>query len=241
MQKLLQKHSKKLLSVKNITVSINGLKLLQDVSFDLDQGDILSVIGPNGAGKTTLIKAILGLMPYSGSIELSAGTVKKNLDLVGYVPQRFDFDRTFPITVEEFLKLTYSGGDLENSKICDQLKVDDLYKKMLGELSGGQLQRVLIARAMLNDPKLLIFDEPTSGVDVGGQDSFYEIMSHLNSEHDVAIIMISHEINVVFKHSTRVLCLNEGKLCCDGNNYDFDIETLKKIYGENFSLHNHQH
>ena len=94
---------------------------------------------------------------------------------------------------------------------------------------------------MLNNPKLLIFDEPTTGIDAGGQDSFYEMASHLNKDHGVAIILISHEINVVFKYSDKVLCLHEGKVCCHGNNYDFDIDALKKIYGDNFSLHNHQH
>jgi zinc transport system ATP-binding protein len=237
----LQKPSNKLLEVQDLSVNLGGLNIIKNVSFDLDQGDILSVIGPNGSGKTTLVKAILGLVAYKGKVSVNGKPVNKALDLIGYVPQRFYFDRNFPITVEEFLSLSFKGKDLKNNKVCDQLKVDDLYSKMIGALSGGQLQRVLIARAMLNNPKLLIFDEPTTGIDVGGQDSFYEMASHLNKDHGVAIILISHEVNVVFKYSDKVLCLHEGEVCCHGNNYDFDIDALKKIYGDNFSLHNHNH
>lgn len=241
MLRLLPKHSKKLLSVKNVTVSMDGLKLLQNVSFDLNQGDILSVIGPNGAGKTTLIKAILGLIPFSGSVRLLDKPARKNLSKIGYVPQKLNFDRTFPLTVEEFLNLSKPGFKIKEDKVCKKLKVTDLASKLIGELSGGQLQRVMITRAMLNNPDLLIFDEPTSGVDVNGQEKFYELVTHLNKHHDIAIIMVSHEINIVFKYSDDVLCLKEGKVCCHGGNNKLDIVSLEEIYGKNFALHNHQH
>jgi len=228
------------LEAKNVRVSFNGSVIIENVSFDLEKGSIASVIGPNGSGKTTLIRAILGLIPYSGSILLEGKPIATQLKRIGYVPQRFDFDRTFPLSVWEFLNL-YSPNTALRDELCEEFGVTNLKKSRLGSLSGGQLQRILIISAMLKQGDLMILDEPTSGIDIEGTASFYEMLKHLNKEHNQTIILISHEINMVATISDRVVCVNRNIFCCGEPSKVLTEELLATLYTTHFEMRNHKH
>lgn len=234
--------NKTVLEVKDMSVNLNGQVVLSNINFRMNRGEIAAVLGPNGAGKTTLIKAILGLIPYTGHIEVLGKPIKDVTKEVGYVPQNFSFDKTFPLTVCEFLHLTLKKRDRKKcTDVLREVEITDCHKKMIGELSGGQLQRVLIARALIHDPKILFLDEPTTGVDIEGLRTFYEIIEHLNKEHHVSIMMISHEINMVYTFATDVICLNKD-LFCKGVPKDVITEkVLKQLYGDKFALKQHSH
>lgn len=231
-----------LLEVKNLGVHFNDSDIIEGVSFSLEKGEVLSIIGPNGAGKTTLIRAILGLIPHEGHAYFEGQPITQNLSSIGYVPQRFDFDKTFPITVSEFLNLS-SGFSSNDSigKICKELEIEPLTNQKLGTLSGGQLQRVLIARAVINKPRLLIMDEPTAGVDLGGVKSFYDIVQYLNTKHEMAVMLISHEINMVYSLAGKVICLNKQMFCVGRPAEAITKEILDKLYGKGVGPKKHTH
>ena len=236
------------LSLKNVSVDFNGIRVVDDVSFDVQKGEIVSLIGPNGSGKTTLVRAILGLVPCSGKILFKGRAVdavreSSFLNAIGYVPQRFDFDKTFPLSVREFLDLFPRRFDSirDQQALCEELHVDVLLDKKLGELSGGQLQRVLIAQALLKNPELLILDEPTSGVDAEGMKTFYEIVEHLNREHGATIILISHELSMVYALASSVVCLNRNMVCFGAPDQVLTDSVLATMYGKNFQRRGHEH
>ena len=226
-----------LLEVKNLRVIINNQIILNNINFKLKEGDILAIIGPNGAGKTTLVKAILGLIPYDGEINYKGEKIEnKCLSEIAYVPQKFDFDKNFPLTVKEFLMI----NNFDNQIIKD-IGIFNILNKKLGELSGGQLQRVLIVKSLFKNPKLLLMDEPTAGIDIEGERKIYEIILHLNKVYKISIIFITHEINIVYHFAKKVLCLNIHPLCYGEVKKELNEENLKKLYGENFIYQLHQH
>ncbi|MFC2061766.1 metal ABC transporter ATP-binding protein [Elusimicrobiota bacterium] len=230
------------LEINGLNVRLNKQDILSDITIKVAAGDIVAVVGPNGAGKTTLFKTILGMIPYSGDIKVLGKPVKMVLDRVGYVPQRFTFDKSFPLTVWELLELSIKRGGSERiEKVLDEVEMTDHKKKLLGNLSGGQLQRVLIARAVLNQPDLLFFDEPTTGVDMEGERTFYEIIKYQNTEKNTTVLMISHEINMVYKYATQVLCLNKDLFCQGAPKIAITEEMLQKLYGEDVKLRTHKH
>ena len=228
------------LEAKDVCVNFNGTVVLENVTFAIDKGDVVSIIGPNGSGKTTLIRAILGIIPYRGSIMLDGKTVASQIERIGYVPQRFDFDRTFPLSVWEFLTI-YSRNKALRDELCSEFGVAELMNAKLGSLSGGQLQRILIISAMLKTPQLLILDEPTSGIDIEGTASFYEMLRHINTEHNQTIIHISHEINMVATTANKVICLNKNVYCCGEPAKVLTEEMLTKLYTSHFELRDHGH
>ena len=206
-------------------------------------GNICAVIGPNGSGKTTLLKAILGLIEIkAGEIEILGKKINEVLENISYVPQRFAFDKTFPITVAEFMELSFRKG--VNKKIVNErLQEVDMLKftnYLLGSLSGGQLQRVLIARSLLNNPKILFWDEPASGIDIGGEKTFYQLAKHLNEVHKITIILVSHELDIVYKFANQVICLNKKLICQGVPEKILTSESIKELYGP-VSLYKHEH
>jgi zinc transport system ATP-binding protein len=230
------------IDVKNLTVGVNSHAIIRDVTFGVDRGDVVSIIGPNGSGKTTLVRAMLGLMVHSGEVLLEGKPLRHQLGRVGYVPQRFDFDRTFPLSVSEFMELPVARPDAAwKEEVLREFSVDVLMGQKLGTLSGGQMQRALIASALLKKPEVLILDEPTSGVDVEGVASFYELVRHINTEHAMTVLLISHEVNMVATTSTKVVCLNKDLVCCGEPRKVITPETLEKLYGSDFELRQHDH
>ncbi|MBU2566035.1 metal ABC transporter ATP-binding protein [Patescibacteria group bacterium] len=233
--------STSVVSVKNLFVHYGENEVLHDISFEINKGTIAAIIGPNGSGKSTLFKAILGLIPYSGQIKVLKKPIKQSLKQVSYIPQYFDFDRTLPITVKEFLNLTNLTNKKVDNSVCREVHVDFLLNKKIGELSGGQLQRVLFANALMNKPEILFLDEAAAGIDVEGAKTLYELIEHVNKKHSVTIIMISHEINMVYKFADQIICLNRD-LVCDGTpKQALTDEIMKKLYGENMSVKSHKH
>ena len=199
-----------LISARGIGVTRGGRELLLDVDLDISEREIVTLIGPNGAGKSTLVRVLLGLE------KADRGKVRRRNDLrIGYVPQRFDVDPVIPMTVERFLRL---GGNASAERVADILaQVDAGYTRsqQLSELSGGELQRVVLARAILREPNLLVLDEPVQGVDYAGEADLYNLIARLRDEHGFGVLLVSHDLHVVMARSDRVICLNRH-VCCSG-------------------------
>jgi zinc transport system ATP-binding protein len=199
-----------LIQVEDLTVRYGASTALSGVSLHVEPGEIVTIVGPNGSGKTSLLRAIIGAVkPAKGRVIHGSG-VK-----IGYVPQNLHIDETLPITVSRFLKLPSYVAVADISYALTQAGVPDLAKAQLSQLSGGQFQRVLLARALIGKPDLLLLDEATQGLDQRGSASFYQQIETVRQDTGCAILMISHELHVVMSASDRVICLN-GHICCEG-------------------------
>lgn len=199
-----------LVQVEDLSVRYGARTVLSRVSLRVEPDEIVTIVGPNGSGKTSLLRAIIGAVkPIEGRI-LQGNGVK-----IGYVPQRLQIDETLPITVSRFLKLPGGVADVDIDQSLTQAGVPDLAKAQLSKLSGGQFQRVLLARALIGKPDLLLLDEATQGLDQRGSASFYQQIETVRQATGCAVLMISHELHVVMSASDRVICLN-GHVCCEG-------------------------
>lgn len=199
-----------LIQVENLSVNYGARTVLSHVSMDISKGEIVTIVGPNGSGKTSLLRAIIGAVkPAKGRVARTPG-VK-----IGYVPQKLHIDETLPITVRRFLKLSRSDASVDIKGALAQAGVPDLSDAQLTKLSGGQFQRVLLARALIGAPDLLLLDEATQGLDQRGSASFYQQIEAVRQETGCAVLMVSHELHVVMSASDRVICLN-GHVCCQG-------------------------
>ncbi|OHA62704.1 MAG: hypothetical protein A3E07_01180 [Candidatus Wildermuthbacteria bacterium RIFCSPHIGHO2_12_FULL_45_9] len=229
------------IEVTNVAFAYTSSLVVQEVSFCVETGAVTAIIGPNGSGKTTLLKLLLGILkPQKGTISVFGKQPKEARNFIGYVPQKFSFDRTFPLTVWEFLK--FSHFECPSQKIEEYLNFFGMAQAktaLVGSLSGGQLQRVLLVRAMIHDPKILYLDEPSAGIDVGGEQTFYELVDRLHKQYKNTIVMVSHELDVVFHFATQVICLNK-KLLCEGAPRDvLTPELLEQIFGMGATLYHH--
>ena len=199
-----------LISAEALSVTYGGAVVLQGVNFHLDAGEIVTIVGPNGSGKSTLLRALLGIVPKS------AGRVMRKAGLrVGYVPQRLHIDQGMPMTVRRFLSLPVRRSAVETTAVLSRVGVFGIEARQMVDLSGGQFQRVLLARALLAKPEVLILDEPTQGLDQPGEAAFYRLIEEVRGELGCAILMVSHDLHVVMSASDRVICLN-GHVCCEG-------------------------
>jgi len=199
-----------LLSANNISVTYGGEEVLSHVSFAMREGEIVTILGPNGSGKSTLLRALLGILP------LSAGSVTRAPGLrLGYVPQRLAVDRSLPLTVRRFLSLPHRATDQAAAAALTRVGLQDIGPRQMSSLSGGQFQRVLLARALLNAPQLLVLDEPTQGLDQPGEAAFYRLIEEVRRDTGAGVLMVSHDLHVVMAASDRVICLNHH-ICCEG-------------------------
>jgi zinc transport system ATP-binding protein len=234
-----------------VSTSSSALSVLNDISFSINKGDLLGVIGPNGAGKTTLFSCMLGLLKnYRGEIKIFGQDIRKNNSLVlqsiGYIPQQKSIEQGFPATVQEIVSLGLIGKkNLSKDKLAHALEMVDLSgqnHRRIGELSGGQQQRVLIAKALVHEPRLLILDEPTTGVDVKTQNKFYSLLKNLNQENKLSIIWASHDLNAVKKIASKVMCLNRNMFFHGETSEFFANDELIRMYSESsMQLHMHSH
>lgn len=231
----------KILEIKNLTVIYDDHVILNELNFWVNSGEIVAIIGPNGSGKTTLLKAILGLIAHRGEVKIFGKPPRLALNDIGYVPQRLDFDRTFPLTVNEYLGFIKRKNPAWREEVLEETGVNTFTDKRIGELSGGQLQRLLIANALLKEPKLLMLDEATSGVDVAAEMTFFELIEHLNETHNVTIMLISHEVQMVYKFATQILCLNKDLVCNGRPKEAITQEVLERLYGKNIEFQAHEH
>jgi len=200
-----------LLRVHDLTVIIEGHTLLESIDLTVSKEEIVTLIGPNGAGKTTLLRAILGFVkPSKGSIDMQDHV------RIGYMPQKMTIDLSVVISVERFLRLS-PDADLKRVKeMLHLVRGDALSQKPLSGLSGGELQRVLLAKALMNRPQLLILDEPVQGVDIGGQDKLYQLIEEIRTRYKCAILIVSHDLHFVMATSDHVVCINHH-ICCAGS------------------------
>jgi zinc transport system ATP-binding protein len=229
-----------LLSARHISLKRDKRWILQDIDLDIAPSEIVTLIGPNGAGKTTLVRVLLGLdKPTSGKI------VRADDLVVGYVPQRFDLDRAIPMTVERFLSLGRLRDRSAQAAALLEVGAPGLAERQFTELSGGELQRVLIARALLRNPTLLVLDEPVRGIDYTGEAELYALISRIRSERGLGILLVSHDLHIVMAASDRVVCINRH-VCCSGvPDTVAQHPEYARLFGpqaaRNFALYRHAH
>ena len=229
-----------LIEVQNLCVGYGSKEVLRNVNLSLNKNEIVTIVGPNGSGKTTLFKSIIGSTPISSGKVL----IRPNLK-IGYVPQVLNIDRSFPLTVERFLSLENRGHKREALSAQQVLDSNDLLFKQISTLSAGQLQRVLLARALVNKPDVLLLDEATRGLDQPGSAAFYRKIEEIRNTTGCAILMISHDLHVVMSASNRVICLN-GHICCQGEPQSVaSSPEYKAMFGSNvdgtLALYQHNH
>lgn len=229
-----------LISLQDLSVSYGGNTVLSNVTFGISPGEIVTIVGPNGSGKSTLLRSVIGAqMP-------SKGTVNRSPDLrIGYVPQKLHIDPTLPMTVRRFLSLPDRVSNAQATRALEQAGAGQLSNRQMADLSGGQFQRVLLARALLCQPQLLILDEATQGLDQPGSAAFYQKIETLRQTLGCAILMVSHELHVVMAASDRVICLN-GHICCEGEpEHVASAPEYRALFGSGtqgaLALYRHEH
>lgn len=250
------------IEIQDLNVRIGANTILEKITATIEAGCITAVIGPNGSGKSTLLRAILGLMKYEGEILFTpkneedvpaavTPATSKIRPKIGYVPQHFNFDRGIPATVSDFLIIDLQTlplwlGEKRRwmSRVCEELKrvgAETLLNKRLGVLSGGELQRVMLAKALLRQPQILLLDEPVSGVDIAGEELFCDLLEHLQRSQQLTLVMVSHDLSVVSRHAERVLCINRNLICQGTVQEVVTRENIQAIYGVHMGFHQHGH
>jgi zinc transport system ATP-binding protein len=247
-------HPSLAVEIHDLHVSFGSTAVLRGVNMRVPQGQLVALIGPNGSGKTTLLRCLLGLeKPARGEIKLFGETnPKRVLPRVGYVPQKLSLDRSFILSVREFLALrlhetrnwfwqSHTKTDALIKGALDEIGAGQLLDRPVAQLSGGQLQRVLIAFALLSKPELLLLDEPTAGVDSPGEETFYDLIASVQRQHKISVILVSHDLSMVYSHASRVYALN-GVICCEGPPEQvMNAESLKQAYGLHATPYAHHH
>jgi zinc transport system ATP-binding protein len=238
------------LEIRDLSVRAGGREILSGINADIRCGEVTALVGPNGAGKTTLLLAILGLVPYAGEIRFCrAEEHGKGTPRIGYVPQRIDLDRNAPMTVLDFFALSSQRfpvflGRSRKSRADAETALTrggsgHLIDRPLGKLSGGELQRILLALALRDNPDILLLDEPVSGVDVSGEELFCDFLEQIHRESRFSLLLVSHDLSVVTRHADRVICLNRSIVCQGATTEVLTPETLNAMYGSGAHLFSH--
>jgi zinc transport system ATP-binding protein len=222
------KHSKNsLICCHELSYNHGSNKILDNISLEVLPGSIVTIIGPNGGGKTTLLKILLGIL------KPSAGKVykKKNLK-IGYMPQRINFNKQLPITVRNFLFLNYNidYNTIDVLKIISDTNLNHLLNQQVHDISGGELQRLMLAKALLHNPDLMILDEPLQGLDIKGQNDFYLLIEKIRLEQKMSMIMVSHDLHTVIRSTNHVICLNKH-ICCQGLPKTIQKQSYENLFG----------
>ncbi len=240
------------LEIRNLSVRAGGVEILSGIDADIRCGEVTALVGPNGAGKTTLLLAILGLVDYTGEIRFCrAEEHGRGAPRIGYVPQRLDFDRNTPMTVLDFFALSSQRhpvvfGHSRRSRAAAHESLaragaSHLAGRPLGKLSGGELQRVLLALALRDNPDILLLDEPVSGVDKAGEELFCDFLDQIHSASRFSLLLVSHDLSVVSRHADRVICLNRRIVCQGATTETLTPENLAAMYGSGAHLFSHGH
>ncbi|HZX17410.1 MAG TPA: zinc ABC transporter ATP-binding protein ZnuC [Pseudomonas sp.] len=228
-----------LIRLTGVGVTFAGQNVLQDVQLSVKPGEIVTLIGPNGAGKTTLVRAVLGLLkPDSGSVW------RKPKLRVGYMPQKLHVDATLPLSVLRFLRLVPGVTRADVQAALSEVGAEQVIDSPLQSISGGELQRVLLARALLREPELLVLDEPVQGVDVAGQAELYRLITQLRDRHGCGVLMVSHDLHLVMSTTDQVVCLNRH-VCCSGHPEQVSFDpAFVELFGEDaksLAVYTHHH
>jgi zinc transport system ATP-binding protein len=228
-----------ILEVDGLSLTFGATAVFKDLRFRIVRGTSLAIIGPNGAGKTVLFRALIGALPFQGSIRWAPGI------RFGYVPQKLDLVRDVPITGGDFLRAKAAVGDIAEESMADALLSVGLSMRAaaqpIGSLSGGQFQRLLVAFALMGEPDVLMLDEPTAGVDESGQERLNELVHRLQRDRGLTVLMISHDLSVVHRHATSVLCLGPHRACFGPPRLILTPEMLHEVYGSEVAFHVHDH
>ncbi len=237
-----------LIVVSDLDVTLGGRAILTGVSMELSAGETIALIGPNGAGKTTLLRVLLGLLPYQGRVQVLGKPPEKlsraERQQIGYVPQALQFDRTMPLLTRELLWALLGERAQKPEQLRTILQAVDaihLLDKPLRTLSGGELQRVVIAAALALQPKLLLLDEPATGIDVGVRLQFYELIERLRAEQGMGVLIVSHDLSVVSRYATRVVCIHHRLICTGAPEEILQMPLLEELYGHPVGVYQHRH
>lgn len=226
------------LEVNGLSVELGGVAVLQGLDFAVPRGSALAVIGPNGAGKTVLFRALIGALPHRGSVRWAEGT------RVGYVPQKLDIDRDLPLTGVDFLRakaaVAGAGGTAIDRALAEVGLPPKLAGRPIGALSGGQFQRLLVAFALVGSPTVLLFDEPTAGVDEPGEERLYEMIRRVQEEDRLTVLLISHELSLVYRFADNVLCLSRRPPCFGPPEEVLTPARIEEAYGAPLRYHQHR-
>ncbi|HEX7420662.1 MAG TPA: metal ABC transporter ATP-binding protein [Thermoanaerobaculia bacterium] len=218
-----------ILDVKRLSVTLDHRSIVRDVTFAIEEGDSVAIIGPNGSGKTVLLKAILGMLPHDGDVVWRKGAT------VGYVPQKIEADRSVPLNVRNLLQskaaVIGKGANEIREAITRVGLTEDLLAMQIGRLSGGQFQRALIAFALLGNPDVVFFDEPTASMDEPGEEQMYELIRRLQNELGLTVVVVSHDLSFVYRYSSKVLCLNRAGICFGPPRGVLTPELLAELFG----------
>ena len=227
-----------ILEVSHLSVRFGNTKILSDLSFQVSKGSSIAIIGPNGAGKTVLFRALIGSIPFEGSVRWADGT------RIGYVPQKLDLERDIPITGVDFLRARSAlagGSAVHASRVLNHVGVPlEIAQQPIGTMSGGQFQRLLVAFALVGDPNVLLLDEPTAGVDEPGQERLNELVHRLQVDQGLTVLFISHELSVVYRYAVNVLCLSRVRACFGPPRTILTPELLDQVYGTQVNYHVHE-
>lgn len=229
-----------LISLNSVTLGYDGKIVLRDIDLTVKRGEIITIVGPNGSGKTSMMRALIGaLVPTTGSI------VRSRALRLGYVPQKLNIDHSFPITLRRFLSVPKRINPEQVTEAASLVGMGDFLDQQIATLSGGQFQRALLARAIIDAPDLLLLDEPTQGLDQNGSARFYQLIADLKKKLDCAIVLVSHDLHVVMSASDRVICLN-GHICCEGTpSVVSSAPEYRALFGSGtqgaLAIYQHQH
>ena len=237
MRRIMQTSSEILATLKHVNLSLGSREILRDISLEIHAGKVLTIIGPNGAGKSTLLRVLLGLQ------SVDSGTVTRAKSLrIGYVPQKIMINPLMPLSVRCFVAL---AGDKGVDEIIDEVGVSHIADQPIQSISGGEFQRVLLARALIRNPRLLVLDEPAQGVDMMGQGALYEKIAELKDKRGFGVLMVSHDLHVVMQKTDQVLCLNQH-ICCSGLPEDVSKHpAYQRLFGNfpdaGLAIYTHHH
>ena len=235
-----EQNTNPILNVRDLSVSFDKQEILKDISFSINEGDVLAIIGPNGAGKTVLFRALMGFIPYSGEVKW-----RKDVK-IGYVPQKLFEKAELPLTVKEFFVLKSDNLFFKDNRLLETIPRElkavglkpEILNQRLANLSRGQFQKILIAWAILKHPNVLLFDEPTAGIDIAGEENIYNLLHKLQGERGMTVLIISHDLNIVYRYADKVLCLNKENFYFGEPEKALTNEQIKRLYGES-AFHHH--
>ena len=235
------KHSSKLAYLKAISLNLNNQQILKDINLELKKGEITTLIGPNGGGKTSIARILIGILKASSGEVFISRNAK-----IGYMPQKLEIEKTIPLRVIDFLNLSASLQDEGRLlTLAQKLNIENILEKSIHKISGGELQKALLVKTLINNPDILVLDEPTGYMDIAAQAEFYQIIEEIREQKNCAILIISHDLHIVMQKTNQVVCVNHH-ICCEGspesiNNHPEYLSLFGKDKIDNIAIYSHHH